>query len=61
MPKDVEVAELGIAIDAVMNGKTYLTPLVSKQVVETYMQRLGNAVNVTEVLTPRQREILQSL
>lgn len=57
--KDVEIQELGIAIEAVEQGKTYLTPSVSKRVVETYMQRMGNRVNVADVLTPRQREILQ--
>ncbi len=57
--KDVEPSELDLAIKAVLDGTTYLTPSVSKQVVETYMQRLGNDANVKDVLTPRQREILQ--
>ena len=57
--KDSEPSELDVAITAVLNGTTYLTPSVSKQVVETYMQRLGNESNRADVLTPRQREILQ--
>ncbi len=57
--KDVEPSELDVAIKAVLNGTTYLTPSVSKEVVETYMQRLGTEANVADVLTPRQREILQ--
>ena len=57
--KDSEPSELDVAITAVLNGTTYLTPSVSKQVVETYMQRLGNESNIADVLTPRQREILQ--
>lgn len=57
--KDVDPTELDIAIKAVLSGTTYLTPSVSKEVVETYMQRLGTEANVADVLTPRQREILQ--
>jgi DNA-binding NarL/FixJ family response regulator len=57
--KDAEASELNIAIKTVISGTTYLTPSVSKQVVETYMQRLGTTINVADVLTPRQREILQ--
>ena len=57
--KDVEPSELDAAIKAVLNGATYLTSSVSKEVVETYMQRLGTEANVADVLTPRQREILQ--
>ena len=57
--KDAEPSELDLAIKTVLNGKTYLTPSVSQEVVETYMQRLGNEANVADVLTPRQREILQ--
>jgi DNA-binding NarL/FixJ family response regulator len=57
--KDVEPSELDLAIKAVLDGTTYLTPSVSKDVVETYMQRMGSDANVKDVLTPRQREILQ--
>ena len=57
--KDAEPSELDLAIKTVLNGKTYLTPSVSQEVVETYMQRLGSEDNVADVLTPRQREILQ--
>ncbi len=57
--KDAEPSELDLAIKTVVTGKTYLTPSVSREVVETYMQRLGNEANVADVLTPRQREILQ--
>lgn len=57
--KDVEPAELDLAIKTVLSGTMYLTSSVSKEVVETYMQRLGTEANVADVLTPRQREILQ--
>ena len=59
--KDVEPSELDVAIKTVLSGTTYLTPSVSKEVVETYMQRLGSEANVADVLTPRQREILQMI
>ena len=57
--KDAEASELDFAIKTVLGGTTYLTPSVSKQVVDNYMQRMGNGVTVSDVLTPRQREILQ--
>ncbi len=57
--KDAEPAELDLAIKAVLSGATYLAPSVSKDVVESYMRRLGGEANVADVLTPRQREILQ--
>lgn len=57
--KDTSPSELDLAIKAVLNGQTFLTAAVSKQVVETYMQRLKPETAAAEVLTPRQREILQ--
>lgn len=57
--KDADPSELDLAIKTVMSGQTYLTPSVSKQVVDNYMQRLGNSATVADVLTPRQREVLQ--
>ena len=57
--KDTDATELDEAIKSVLSGKTYLTRSVSKQVVDAYMQRMGNTSTVSDVLTPRQREILQ--
>ncbi len=57
--KGVEAQELEVAIGAVAGGATYLTPAVSKHVVEAYVQRLGSEVTTVDVLTARQREILQ--
>lgn len=57
--KDTDAVELDLAINSVLNGKTYLTSSMSMQVVETYMQRMGGEETVADVLTPRQREILQ--
>jgi DNA-binding NarL/FixJ family response regulator len=59
--KDTSATELDLAIKAVLSGKTFLTASVSKQVVETYMQRLKTDATAAEVLTPRQREILQMI
>jgi DNA-binding NarL/FixJ family response regulator len=57
--KGAEPAELEFALQAVMRGETYLTPAVSKQVVQEYLQ--GGAVKSDPLqdLTPRQREVLQ--
>ncbi|MCX7966639.1 MAG: response regulator transcription factor [Syntrophorhabdaceae bacterium] len=70
MLKDSGVDELEIAIKSVIKGEIYLTPPISKQVVTDYISRTEGRVkddkvdkkvdkNVFEVLTPRQREILQ--
>ena len=57
--KDAEASELDFAIKTVLNGMTYLTPSVSKQFIENYKQGGNATANVSDVLTPRQREILQ--
>jgi len=57
--KDSAVSELELAVRAVARGETYLSPAVSKRVVDDYVKRSDGAVNPLEALTPRQREILQ--
>lgn len=57
--KGASPAELELAVKAVARGAIYLTPAVSKQVVASYIQRVGGGAGVLEQLTPRQREILQ--
>lgn len=57
--KDAEPAELEIALAAVMRGETYLTPAVSKPVVDSYLQRVAGELRPAERLTARQREVLQ--
>lgn len=59
MVKDSAPLELELAINAIKAGDTYLSPPVSRQVVESYMQRVGGEVTPAEPLTPRQREVLQ--
>lgn len=57
--KDAHPAELELALRAVARGETYLTPSVSKQVVADYIRRVAGETGPLELLTPRQREILQ--
>jgi DNA-binding NarL/FixJ family response regulator len=59
MLKDAAPAELEIAINAVGNGATYLSPTVSRRVVDDYLRRVGANAMPMETLTPRQREVLQ--
>lgn len=57
--KGAAVAELELAVRAVARGETYLSPSVSKSVVDEYVRRTGGAADPLDALTPRQREILQ--
>jgi DNA-binding NarL/FixJ family response regulator len=57
--KDAGTAELELAVQAVVAGGTYLSPVVSKHVVGGYMRRLDGELVSRPELTPRQREILQ--
>jgi DNA-binding NarL/FixJ family response regulator len=57
--KDSAVAELEVAMRAVARGETYLSPAVSKRVVDDYVRRTGGVTDPLDALTPRQREILQ--
>ena len=59
MLKDAATAELQLAIDAVAQDKTYLSPSVSRTVIDSYLERVGGQLSPLEQLTPRQREILQ--
>jgi DNA-binding NarL/FixJ family response regulator len=54
--KNADPVELELALRAATNREMYLSPSVSKQLVEDYARRLGPR---DEPLTPRQREILQ--
>jgi DNA-binding NarL/FixJ family response regulator len=63
--KDSAPNELEIAITAVMKGERYLSPAISKNLVDDYLRRINGEVkrsekeSVFDLLTPRQREILQ--
>lgn len=64
--KDSAPTELEFAINAVIRGESYLSPSISKHVVDTYLRRItdvskdGEAEpDIYKQLTSRQREILQ--
>jgi DNA-binding NarL/FixJ family response regulator len=57
--KDAATAELELAIQAVARGDTYLSPAISRRVIEDYLGRTSGEKGPLEQLTPRQREILQ--
>jgi len=57
--KGAAVAELPMALKAVMAGETYLTPKVARHVVDGFLQDEGSEPDPLEGLPKRQREILQ--
>jgi DNA-binding NarL/FixJ family response regulator len=64
--KDAGIAELDLAVRSVAQGETYLSPPVSRSVIDDYLRRLGNPAEVGGALpimdgklTSRQREVLQ--
>jgi len=56
--KDAATGELELALCSVMRGESWLSPAVSRQVVEGYVQRTGGD-SAPELLTARQREVLR--
>ena len=59
MLKDAATLELELAIRAMEQEKTYLSPSISRTVIDSYLERVGSASSPVEQLTARQREILQ--
>jgi DNA-binding NarL/FixJ family response regulator len=59
MLKDAAATELELAIQSVAEGKTYLSPSISRSTIDSYLDRLNGAQTPLEQLTSRQREILQ--
>lgn len=57
--KDASVPELELALCAVMRGETYLSPAVSKRLVQELVGRTDGESRPADVLTSRQREVLQ--
>ena len=58
--KDCAFEELTLAIRAVVDGKTYLSPSISGVVVDDYLHRLSKTAYAgPDVLTNREREVLQ--
>lgn len=61
MLKDSAEADLASAIRAVMAGKSFFSPAVSKILLEDYMRKLKRtgAEDSFDLLSPREREVLQ--
>ena len=57
--KTADPVELELALRAAVNREMYLSPTVSKQLVQDYARRLGPEQGPEAQLTSRQREILQ--
>lgn len=57
--KDSAPLELALALEAVARGESYLSPPVSRQVVESYAERTGAGPRPPGALSARQREILK--
>lgn len=57
--KDAATEELELAIQASRRGQTYLSPQVSRHLVDNYLRGDEEGGSPLDQLTPRQREILQ--
>jgi NarL family two-component system response regulator LiaR len=57
--KDAAAVELEVAIRAVARGESYLSPAISKQVVDGFLRGSDPSPDPLAALTSRQREILQ--
>ena len=58
--KDADISELELALRAVTEGNIYLSPAVSKSVVDEYMRRVDSQGS-PHSLTARQQEVLQQV
>jgi DNA-binding NarL/FixJ family response regulator len=57
--KDAAPTELQLAVRAAVRGEVYLSPLISKRVLQDYIQLVGGGGGMLDALTARQREVLQ--
>ena len=57
--KGADVPELSLAVRAAMRGESYLSPAISRDVVGEYRRQGAGIAADVDVLTSRQREILQ--
>jgi DNA-binding NarL/FixJ family response regulator len=57
--KDAGTAELEVAVRAAARGETYLSPAISRRMIQDYLEIVGGEGGALEQLTPRQREVLQ--
>lgn len=61
MVKDCAPLELRLAIEALLRGESYLSPRISRPLVDGYVQSGEAAPSPLDALTGRQREILQMI
>ncbi len=57
--KDAGLSELELALDSVASGQTFLSPAISKHLIDAYVERTADGLEPFSILTSRQREILQ--
>ncbi|TVS18310.1 MAG: DNA-binding response regulator [Gammaproteobacteria bacterium] len=57
--KSASASELELAIRSAVKGDRYLSPEVSKHVIDAYVHRTQSGGSPLDALTPRQREVLQ--
>jgi DNA-binding NarL/FixJ family response regulator len=57
--KNADPVELELAIRAAVKGEVYLSPAVSKSLIDDYSRRLAEEKTLEDRLTARQREVLQ--
>lgn len=57
--KDSAFDELATALDAICSGKRYLCKALDPAIVQEFERRAGRGESELELLTPRQRQILQ--
>lgn len=59
--KDSAFDELAAALQAVCNGRDYLCSAINAEKIQFFIQHAQDGVSVQEILTPRQRQILQQI
>lgn len=57
--KEAAPRELEFAVEAVTRGEIFLSPAISKRVIDEYLNQAADDITPLERLSPRQREILQ--
>lgn len=57
--KDAVAMELSLALAALARGETYLSPAISRRVLDAYLARTTGTAAPADALTPRQRETLR--
>jgi DNA-binding NarL/FixJ family response regulator len=57
--KDAAPTELQLAVQAAVRGEVYLSPSISKRILQDYIELVGGGGGMLDALTARQREVLQ--